>query len=121
MKRRDVVILHKIVSEIDILEQMLTDVSLEQFNEDKILQRASAMASINIGELVKHLSDEFFEEYPQRDLSMAARTRDAYAHGYYSLSFAQAYETSRNDYPRVKQWIESVLAEIDEEEPADNA
>lgn len=111
MKRRDIVILKKIVSEIDILEGMLKDTSLQEFNEDIVLQRAAAMASINIGELVKHLSEEFFDAYPQRDLRMAARTRDAYAHGYYSLSFAQVYETSRNDYPRVKSWIESILAD----------
>ena len=119
MQQRDTVILRKINSEISLLERMLENVSMQQFVEDDVLQRAAAMSSINIGELAKHLSDAFFEEYPESELRMAARTRDAYAHGYFSLSFSQVYETARTDYPRVKEWIESVLGFDDEAVDAD--
>ena len=109
MLRRDENILRKIVTEIDFLEEALEGVSASNFNNDETLKRAAAMASINIGELAKHLSDEFYAEHPDSELRMAARTRDVYAHGYYSLSFERVYETARDDYPRVKEWICSVL------------
>lgn len=109
MLPRDEGILRKIVNEIDYLEDALEGVSLDGFNEDETLKRASAMASINIGELAKHLSNEFHEEFPRNELKMAARTRDVYAHGYYSLSFERVFETAQDDYPRVKSWIESIL------------
>ena len=85
---------------------------MEQFNADETLKRAAAMASINIGELAKHLSDRFHEEHPGSKLRMAARTRDVYAHGYYSLSFERVYETAKDDFPRVKEWIGSVLGDV---------
>ena len=109
MLQRDKDILQKIVTEIDFLENALEGVSVESFNSDETLKRASAMAAINIGELSKHLSDEFHSEFPGNELKMAARTRDVYAHGYYSLSFERVYETAEDDYPRVRSWIESVL------------
>lgn len=111
MKQRDKAILEKIVSEIELLEDLISDASLDQFNESELLKRSSAMTSINIGELAKHLSNGFFEDHPENELRMAARTRDAYAHGYFSLSFDQVYKTSRDDYPRVKQWIVGILSE----------
>lgn len=120
MQQRDVTILRKINSEISPLERMLENVSMQQFVEDDILQRAAAMSSINIGELAKHLSDAFFEAYPESELRMAARTRDAYAHGYYSLSFSQVYETAQTDYPRVKEWIASVLGDVEEAADTDS-
>ena len=67
------------------------------------------MASINIGELAKHLSGEFYEEHPDSELRYAARTRDVYAHGYYTLHFETVYKTAKEDYPRVKAWILELL------------
>lgn len=78
---------------------------MEDFVADETVKRAAAMASINIGELAKHLSDEFYEMYPGSELNYAARTRDVYAHGYYTLHFETIYKTAAEDYPRVKAWI----------------
>ena len=115
MQQRDANILTKIVSEIDLLSDALEGVTAEDFNGDEMLKRAATMCSINIGELAKHLSSGFHEEYPGNELRMAARTRDVYAHGYYSLSFERVFETAREDYPRVKSWIESALSAKREE------
>lgn len=109
MLPRDEKILRKIIAEIDYLEHVLDGVSLDDFNADETLKRASAMAAINIGELAKHLSNEFHDEFPGNELRMAARTRDVYAHGYYTLSFERVFETARDDYPRVKRWIKSIV------------
>ena len=73
------------------------------------MERAAAMTSINIGELAKRLSDEFYAENPDSELKYAAKTRDIYAHGYFTLSFATVYKTAVEDYPRVGRWIEAVL------------
>ena len=117
MKPPDEQVLKKIVLEISFLEDLLDNVSLEGFRNDEVVKRASAMASINIGELAKHLSDDFHGQYPANELRMAARTRDVYVHGYYSLSFDRVYTTAKEDYPRVRQWIETVLAEQDRQAP----
>ena len=109
MKQSDRHILEKIVEEIDYLEGLLDSVDMESFMADGTITRAAAMASINIGELAKHLSGEFYEEHPDSELRYAARTRDVYAHGYYTLHFETVYKTAKEDYPRVKAWILELL------------
>ena len=56
MQRRDRITLNKIVEEIDVAIDMLSDVEQNVFMKDNILKRAAAMSLINIGELVKNLS-----------------------------------------------------------------
>lgn len=105
MKPRDRHVLEKILEEISYLETLLEGVDMQSFVADETVKRAAAMSSINIGELAKHLSDEFYSEHPSSELRYAARTRDVYAHGYYTLSFETVYKTAIEDYPRVKGWI----------------
>ncbi|WP_273397741.1 HepT-like ribonuclease domain-containing protein [Thermophilibacter mediterraneus] len=105
MKQPDRHVLERIVDEISYLERLLDGMSMEGFVADETVKRAAAMASINIGELAKHLSDDFYKRYPGSELRYAARTRDVYAHGYYTLRFETVYKTARDDYPRVKAWI----------------
>lgn len=108
MRETDRRILQKIVSEIDYLNGLLDGVSLDDFLNDETIERAASMTSINIGELAKHLSDEFYAEYPDTELKYAAKTRDVYAHGYFTLSFATVYQTAVDDYPRLKDWIDQI-------------
>lgn len=102
MKARDENILKKIVSEIDYLEGMLDGLSEADFLGDETLQRAAAMTTINVGELAKQLSDGFYEDNPGTNLCMAARTRDVYAHGYFTLSFPMVFKTAKEDYPALR-------------------
>lgn len=78
---------------------------MESFLSDETVKRAAAMASINIGELAKHLSDGFYADCPGSELRHAAHTRNVYAHGYYTLRFETVYKTAVEDYSRVKSWI----------------
>ena len=54
-------------------------------NEDK--KRASAMTLINIGELVKNLSDEFRNEHKHIPWKEIAGFRDVAIHGYFTLLY----------------------------------
>lgn len=109
MNTRDRQILEKIVVEISYLEELLEGVTEAEFLENEMMRRAAAMTSINIGELAKHLSKDFFERYPDSDLKQAAKTRDVYAHGYMTLSFSMVYKTAFEDYPRLRVWIDDVI------------
>ena len=50
MRHRDEIILHKVISEIDIAHEMLGTATLEEFINDEKLKRAVSMTVINIGE-----------------------------------------------------------------------
>ena len=58
MQRRDSVILKKILSEIQIAFEMLGDTDLDSFLSDEMLKRAVGMTVINIGELVKNITED---------------------------------------------------------------
>lgn len=74
MRPRDRRILEKMLEEIAYLEALLEGVDMQSFVADETVKRAAAMSSINIGELAKHLSDEFYTEHPSSELRYAART-----------------------------------------------
>lgn len=113
MKDSDLRILKKIVSEIEYLEKLLDEIDLDAFLADETIERASSMTTINIGELAKRLSEEFYAEHPGTELRFAAKTRDVYVHGYFTLSFETVYKTAVGDYPRLKL---AVIEMIEEEE-----
>ena len=50
MEHRDIVILQKVLSEIDIAEKMMENKSLAEFSSDEMLKRAVCMTVINIGD-----------------------------------------------------------------------
>ena len=60
MQHRDLIVLKKVIDEIDIAEQMLNDVSLEDFLKNEVLKRAVSMTIINIGELIKNVTEDNF-------------------------------------------------------------
>ena len=64
MQHRDKVVLQKIISEIDVGMQMLGDNSLAAFLQNEMLKRAIGMTVINIGELIKNVTDEMRARHP---------------------------------------------------------
>lgn len=63
MQHRDYIILQKILDEANIAIQLLGDTELGVFMESELLKRAIGMTVINIGELVKNLTNEFRISY----------------------------------------------------------
>ena len=76
MEPRDEVILRKALSEIDIAENRMGDHSLAEFNENEMLMRAICMTVINIGELVKTLSESFRRTHHDIPWKVIAGFRD---------------------------------------------
>lgn len=109
MERRDRIILQKISSEIRIAQAMMGDCSLDVFRENEMLMRAVSMTVINIGELVKNLSDDCRRSNPQVPWKEIAGFRDVAAHKYQTLRMDDVYETVVVDFPTLKAKIESIL------------
>ena len=109
MQHRDKIILQKICSEIEIIFDFLGDMKLEEFLSDEKTKRAIGMTVINVGELVKNLSQEFRQEYSKISWKNAARFRDVVAHKYETLKFEDVYKTITEDFPEFKLQIEKIL------------
>ncbi len=109
MERREQIILQKVLSEIDIAQKMMGGCALEQFKQDEMLMRAVGMTVINIGELIKNLTDETRQTYPHIPWKAIAGFRDIAAHKYQTLRMEDVYETVMTDFPTLKEQIEQIL------------
>ncbi len=82
---------------------------MEAFLSDEMLKRAICMTVINIGELIKNLSENCRREYPAVPWKAIASFRDIAAHKYQTLRMEDVYETVFADFPALRQKIIQIL------------
>ena len=109
MQRRDSVILKKILSEIRIAFEMLGDTDLDSFLSDEMLKRAVGMTVINIGELVKNITEDTRRAYPSVPWKAIAGMRDIAAHKYQTLRMEDVYNTVTMDFPELQEQLTRIL------------
>ena len=109
MQHRDKIILEKVIAEAEIGISMLSGTSFEDFEKDEVLKRAVAMTAINIGELIKSVTDEMRKEHPEVQWKAAAGLRDVAAHKYQTLRMDDVFNTAKEDFPVLKNQLESIL------------
>ena len=109
MQHRDKTILLKVNDELSIALKMLSTCDFEEFSKNEILKRAICMTVINIGELIKNLSEDIRKEYPQIPWKSIAGFRDIAAHKYQKLKMKDVYITVKEDFPVLKRNIEDIL------------
>lgn len=108
MEHRDETILRKVLSEIDIAKQMMGKCTFLEFDSNEILKRAVCMTVINIGELVKNLSDSCRKSYPDIPWKAISGFRDIAAHKYQTLRMEDVYETVTVDFPNLYKEISCI-------------
>lgn len=103
MQRRNVIIIKKIISEINVSFELMGDVSLEEFLDNEMLKRAMGMTVINIGELVKNITDDVRIQYSAIPWKEIAGFRDITAHRYQILRMEDVYNTVKFDFPEIQK------------------
>ncbi|MCL2719642.1 MAG: DUF86 domain-containing protein [Lachnospiraceae bacterium] len=109
MTNRNQKILEKIVDEAEIVAKLLNGIDETVFlvNDEKM--RAVCMTLINIGELIKNLTDDFRErnkKIPWKDL---AGLRDVTAHGYFTLRMSDIWIYAADELPIYAEQIKEIL------------
>ena len=69
------------------------------------------MTVINIGELVKSLSDDFRKQHTDIPWKEIAGFRDIAAHKYQTLRMDDVFETVRSEFPPLRQQLQALLDE----------
>ena len=103
MQHRDKMIISKVISELDIGRGMLGASTLEEFVDDEKLKRAVSMTVINIGELIKNVTEDTRKEYSNIPWKAIAGMRDIAAHKYQTLKMEDVYNTVCIDFPVLKE------------------
>ena len=109
MQHRDIIVLKKIVSEIDVGIDMLGNKDLEAFLQNEMLKRAIGMTVINIGELIKNVTDELRTAHPDIPWKQVAGFRDITAHKYQTLRMEDVYQVVVEDFPVLKEQLNKLI------------
>lgn len=109
MQRSDEVILNKLLKEIDFAIGRLSDISLDSFLNDIDAQHSVGMAVINVGELIKHISDELRTGHADVPWKQAAGFRDVAAHAYDTIRMDDLYQTVIEDFPVLKEKLLQII------------
>lgn len=86
--------------------------SFETFDNVFIFRNSASMSIQQIGELVKHLSDDFKQVHSDIPWSEIRGMRHRFAHDYYEMNHEIIWTTATEDIPELRKFCESVLKEI---------
>ena len=109
MQHRDMITIQKVISEMQIGIDMLGTTDLETFLTNEMLKRALGMTAINVGELVKVVTDELRNKYKEFPWKAVAGMRDIPAHRYQTLRMEDVYMTVHEEYPVLMQQLQNIL------------
>jgi len=106
---RDTAVLAKILAEASIITELVAGVDRQSFLGDEKTKRATCMTLINIGELVKLLSEAAKRNSPDIPWRSVAGLRDVTAHGYQTLRMDDIWETLTTDIPILREQIDKII------------
>ena len=109
MPHRDKITIQKVISEMSIGIELLGRTDLDSFLENELLKRALGMTAINIGELVKVVTDDTRSRYKAFPWKAVAGMRDITAHRYQTLRMEDVYLTVHDEYPLLRQQLQDIL------------
>ncbi len=87
------------------------DVSLETFKQDEDLREIVCFNLLQIGELAKNFSENFFKDYPKMPWKQIKGMRDKVAHGYGALELDLVYFTANEDVPTLLDYCSAIINE----------
>jgi uncharacterized protein with HEPN domain len=106
MNSRDKQIVTRILEETSVIMELVSGFSFDTFSGDERTKRAVCMTLINIGELVKALTDEVKAANPQIPWRAISGLRDITAHRYQTLRMEDIWHTANADIPALKNKVE---------------
>ena len=109
MDKQDRVLLNRIFNETSVIADLIKGYDCGTFVNDEKTKRAVCMTLINIGEIVKLLSENIRQESSVIPWRSIAGLRDVAAHGYQTLRMEDIWETVCEDIPVLQKQIKELL------------
>ena len=109
MKHRDKIVIQKIILEIETGLNIFHNISFDEFDKNETVKRALCMTAINIGELIKLVSNDIRIKYHNIPWKKIAGFRDIAAHKYESLNIKDVYDTVHDDFNVLKNSLKEIL------------
>lgn len=101
--------LNKIVKDIKFVIEHCKNISLNEFNNDEILNNAVCFKIVQISENCKQLSDDFTSKHPMIPWKMIIGMRNKIVHDYGNVQLDIVYNTIKHDLPELLKYINELL------------
>ena len=110
---KDKFIIRRILKYCDEVDEVvkLCGKSFETFDSVFLFRNSASMSIQSIGELIKHLSEEFKMSHVDIPWSEIRAMRNRFAHDYYVMNHEVIWKTAINDIPKLRIFCETVLKE----------
>lgn len=109
MKSKEYISLQKMIEYINKAISYTIGYTFEKFSQDDKTIDATIFAISQIGELVKNISTETFQKYPDIEWKMIKGLRNRIVHDYEGISLKNIWYILENDIIELKANIEKII------------
>jgi uncharacterized protein with HEPN domain len=112
MEKSNKVYLEDIVQAINlILDDYVSGINFEEFDNDKKTQDAVIRQIAIIGEAMGKLDKDFVEDHPELPSKEAVSMRNVLVHDYDWVDTEEVWKTIKQDLPELNKSVEKILKE----------
>jgi uncharacterized protein with HEPN domain len=112
MKRDQQLFITDIYDSIILIEKYLGKLFFEEFSQNSALLDAVVMRFAIIGEAAKNVSRNFKAEHKDIPWKYMCGFRDVIVHEYFGINAKKTWQTAKEDLPRLKSQIKTILDEM---------
>ena len=95
----------------EITKLKLDSISYDEFVGNYVLRNSISMDLMQIGELVNHLSEEYYEKTKEKmNWKVIKAMRNHFAHGYFSMDYQIILDTAKNNIPEFQKLLDEEIA-----------
>ena len=109
MNSRDRIIIQKIIGYIDDVEKYVEGIEARDFLDDKKTITACAFTVSQIGELVKEITDETIDKYPNIPWNSIKGMRNRIVHDYENVDLSVLWGTIKESLPELKNELKDII------------
>ena len=109
MKKNDRILLEKILTDTQDIQEFIQGHNRESFINNKLVQNAVVMSLLKIGERAHNLSTEFKSDTTQIPWEQMTRLRHIAAHEYEVLRTADIWVNATRDVSLLQQQLQAIL------------
>ena len=104
-------LLQSIIKYCQRIEKKMVGLTRKMFEENQDVREIICFNIFQIGELAKHLPDEFCAKYNQVPWGQIKRMRDVIGHGYDTVENDIVWDTAKEDVKPLEKYCASILKE----------
>lgn len=109
MKNKEYISFVKMIEYIDKSTKYIENYTFEKFCEDDKTVDATVFNVSQIGELIKNISRETMEKYPEIEWNMIKGLRNRIVHDYEGISLKSIWFVLNNDFLKLKDEIYKII------------